>query len=211
MAYDSATGERLWSAPAGGTVRSAPSTVMADGKQYIVVASGNVATSVGATGFTGYSSVPRSRSRPRLLAFALDGSAPAPPWAEIPHIPAPPAPRLDATLASAGEGLFEAYGCDACHGHAGVAVWETLDLRVRPPANVEYLQTVLDGALTSRGMPAIELGDEGVEAPAGIPDQSRLGRARGAGRRCGDREDALRDTRPGMAPGKSPRKRKQEP
>ncbi len=164
VAYDAATGERLWSAPAGGTVRSAPSTVMADGKQYIVVASGNVATSVGATGFTGYSSVPRSRSRPRLLAFALDGSAPPPPWAEIPHIPEPPTPRVDATLASAGKDIFVAYACDACHGHAGVAVWETLDLRVRLPADVEYLQAVLDGALATRGMPVVELGDDGVQA-----------------------------------------------
>ena len=164
VAYDSATGERLWSAPAGGTVRSAPSTVMADGTQYIVVASGNVATAASGSGFSGYSSVPRTRSRPRLLAFALDGRAPAPPWAEIPHIPAPPAPRPDATLASAGEGLFEAYGCMACHGSAAVASLAALDLRVRPPASVEYLQTVLGGALAARGMPAFELGDGGVEA-----------------------------------------------
>ena len=164
VAYDAATGERLWSAPAGGTVRSAPSTVMADGKQYIVVASGNVATSVGATGFTSYSTVPRSRSRPRLLAFALDGDASPPPWAEIPRVAAPATPRLDATLASAGAELFTAYGCEACHGHAGVAVWETLDLRVRSPASLEYLQAVLGGALAPRGMPAFEMDDEGAQA-----------------------------------------------
>ena len=115
-------------------------------------------------GFTSYSSVPRSRSRPRLLAFALDGSAPAPPWAEIPHIPAPPTARLDATLASAGKDIFVAYGCDGCHGHGGVAVWETLDLRVRPPANLQYLQTVLGGALAARGMPVFEMADDTAEA-----------------------------------------------
>ena len=38
----------------------------------------------------------------------------------------------------------------ACHGHAGVAVSETLDLRVRLPADVEYLQAVLDGAASWR-------------------------------------------------------------
>ena len=164
VAYDSATGERLWSAPAGGTVRSAPSTVMADGKQYIVVASGNIATAGPGSAFSDYSSVPRARSRPRLLAFALDGSAPAPPWAESPHIPAPPAPRLDATLAAAGEGLFEAYGCMTCHGTGAVALVGALDLRIRPPASVEYLQTVLGGALAARGMPAFELADEGAAA-----------------------------------------------
>ena len=63
-----------------------------------------------------------------------------------------------------GKDLFVAYGCDACHGHAGVAVSETPDLRVRLPADVEYLQAVLDGAVVARGMPAVELGDEGVEA-----------------------------------------------
>ncbi len=165
VAYDAATGERLWEAPAGGTVRSAPSTVMADGRQYIVVSSGNVATSVGATGFTSYSSVPRSRSRPRLLAFALDGSVAAPPWAEIPHIPAPPAARRDAALASAGAEIFVAYGCDGCHGHAGVSVGgASTDLRLRPPASAEYLRAVLDGALVARGMPTVEMTDDGVEA-----------------------------------------------
>ena len=162
VAYDAATGERLWSAPAGGTVRSAPSTVMADGKQYIVVASGNVATAAGA--FADYNSVPRARSRPRLLAFVLDGSTPAPPWAEIPHIPAPPAPRLDATLASAGAELFDAYGCMTCHGPEAVAPVAALDLRMRPPASVEYLQTVLGGALVTRGMPAVAMADEGAAA-----------------------------------------------
>lgn len=164
VAYDAATGERLWSAPAGGTVRSAPSTVMADGKQYIVVASGNIATAAGGSGFSDYSSVPRARSRPRLLAFALDGSASAPPWAEIPHFPAPSEPRPDAALASAGGGVFEAYGCMTCHGPEGVAVVAALDLRIRLPTSVEYLQTVLGGALVARGMPAMEMTDEGAEA-----------------------------------------------
>ena len=164
VAYDAATGERLWSAPAGGTVRSAPSTVMADGKQYIVVASGNVATAAGGTGFSDYSSVPRARSRPRLLAFALDGSAPAPPWAEIPHFPAPLEPRPDTALASAGKDLFEAYGCMTCHGPEGVSAVAVLDLRMRPPASVAYLQTVLGGALAARGMPAMPMTDEGAEA-----------------------------------------------
>ena len=165
VAYDAATGERLWEAPAGGTVRSAPSTVMADGRQYIVVSSGNVATSVGATGFTSYSSVPRSRGRPRLLAFALDGSVAAPPWAEMPHIPAPPVERRDAGLASAGAEMFVAYGCDGCHGHGGVSVGgASTDLRLRPPATPEYLRAVLDGALVARGMPTVEMTDEGVEA-----------------------------------------------
>ena len=39
-----------------------------------------------------------------------------------------------------------------------------LDLRIRPPASVEYLQTVLGGALAARGMPAFELADEGAAA-----------------------------------------------
>ena len=164
VAYDAATGERLWSAPAGGTVRSAPSTVMADGKQYIVVASGNIATAAGGSAFSDYSTVPRARSRPRLLAFALDGSVAAPPWAEIPHFPAPLEPRPVAALASTGGDLFEAYGCMTCHGPEGVAVVAELDLRTRLPGSVEYLQTVLGGALTARGMPAFEMTDEGAEA-----------------------------------------------
>ena len=52
----------------------------------------------------------------------------------------------------------------ACHGPAAVAALAALDLRVRPPASVEYLQAVLAGALATRGMPAFELGDDGVQA-----------------------------------------------
>ncbi|MDE0350226.1 MAG: cytochrome c, partial [Gammaproteobacteria bacterium] len=106
----------------------------------------------------------RARSRPRLLAFALDGSAPAPPWAEMRHFAAPPEPRPDTALASAGNDLFEAYGCMTCHGPEGVAVVAELDLRTRLPGSVEYLQTVLGGALAARGMPAFEMTDEGAEA-----------------------------------------------
>ena len=112
-------------------------------------------------GFTSYRSVPRSRSRPRLLAFRPRRQRSRAAWAEIPHIPAPPTARLDATLASAGKDIFVAYGCDGCHSHGGVAVWETLDLRVRPPAN---LQTVLGGAFAARGMPVFEMADDTAEA-----------------------------------------------
>ena len=186
VAYDSATGERLWSAPAGGTVRSAPSTVMADGKQYIVVASGNIATAGPGSAFSDYSSVPRARSRPRLLAFALDGSAPAPPWAESPQHPrtARTPPRRD-PWRRRGEGLFEAYGCMTCHGTGAVALVGALDLRIRPPASVEYLQTVLGGAPRGARHARLRTGGRGRGGPARLPGQPRVGRARGAGRGLG--------------------------
>ena len=164
-AYHSGTGEQLWSAAAGGAIRGAPSTVMADGHQFIVVASGNGSTSIGGSGFPGYSSVPRSRSQPRLLAFALGGRAPTPPWAIVPTIPKPQVAPLDAALAYAGYELFSAYGCSSCHGHGGEALGATAtDLRLRPPLTAEYLRMSISGVLKSRGMPSFDLTGDEVKA-----------------------------------------------
>ena len=81
-AYDAASGEQLGAFPAGGAIRAAPSTVVAEGVQYIVVPAGAPSSSTASSGLTDYSSTKESRSRPRLLAYALGGDAPTPAWAD---------------------------------------------------------------------------------------------------------------------------------
>ena len=164
-AYDSATGEEVWSAPAGGAIRGAPSTVMVDGRQLIVVPAGNGSTSIVSSNLSRYSSVPRSRSKPRLLAYALGGSAPAPPWAEVPRIPKPGVARQDTDKAKAGGEAYLVYGCNTCHGSGLESVHGAApDLRLKLVANLEYLKAVLGGALASRGMPAFPMTEGDAES-----------------------------------------------
>ena len=154
LAYESATGKQLWSAEAGGAIRGAPSTVMLDGRQLVIVPTGNGSTSMAAARVSRYASVPRSRSRPRLLAYALGGSAPAPPWAPLPPFPKPGVARLAPEAAAAGHQVYQAYGCQTCHGLEGEALQGTApDLRMRLSPSQEYLENVLGGALAATGMP----------------------------------------------------------
>ena len=163
-AYDAISGEQLGSFAAGGAIRAAPSTVVADGIQYIVVPAGAPSTSAASAGLTDYSSTAESRSRPRLLAFALGGDAPAPAWAAQLTFPKPPVDRYPPEVAAMGETIYELAGCVACHGYGGQSVGgAAADLRMRLPVNLEYLEAVLGGLLAPR-MPQVELDDASAEA-----------------------------------------------
>ena len=160
-AYDASSGDPRWRAPAGGAIRATPSTVMVEGRQFVIVPAGSPTTSMTSTGLTDYSSVPRARSQPRLLAFALDGQAETPGWAEPPPIPKPSVARMDPGLARDGALAYESYGCMVCHGRLAETMGGTTpDLRAKLPASLENLQAVLGGALKSRGMPAYEVDDQ---------------------------------------------------
>lgn len=116
------------------------------------------------TGLGHYSSTPRARSQPRLLAFALDVEAETPAWAAPTRIPKPTVARMDPELAGEGALAYETYGCMICHGKYAAGLGGTApDLRVKLPASLEYLQAVLDGALKSTGMPAYEVDERTAE------------------------------------------------
>ncbi|MBL8554558.1 MAG: PQQ-binding-like beta-propeller repeat protein [Phenylobacterium sp.] len=121
LAFDAATGAVVWGRQTGGAIRAAPSSVMLDGEQYIVVATGNGAASASASLVSRYASTPQARTPPRLLAFKLGGSAAYPPLAKADPVPTPPGPRQSPTLAKQGETLFAAYQCEYCHGTDGGA------------------------------------------------------------------------------------------
>ncbi|MBW2288975.1 MAG: PQQ-binding-like beta-propeller repeat protein [Deltaproteobacteria bacterium] len=162
-AYDAVSGEQLGSFAAGGAIRGAPSTVMAGGRQYIIVPAGAPSTSASSSGLTDYSSTLESRSRPRLLAFVLGGDASTPAWAQ-PIFPKPPVDRYPPEAAAMGEAIYEGAACMVCHGFGGKSLGGSApDLRMRLPANLEYLKAVLGGALGPR-MPTVELDDASTKA-----------------------------------------------
>lgn len=154
-AYDDANGRKLWSVAIGGASRAAPSTVMLDGEQYILVASGNANSAATTSYVSRYAVVPTMRTQSRLLAFKLGGNATPPMSAPVSSVPKPAVARFDARLERKGENLFEQNMCVDCHGYkAESAGGAAPDLRYAPPANAMALQAiVMDGALSSGGMP----------------------------------------------------------
>jgi len=152
-AYRADTGQRLWTFEAGGGILGAPSTVEVDGQQYILVATGSGSTSAALTApqLGGGASGP-----PRLLAFSLKGRAKLPPSPVIEEpIPEPPAPRPDPQLVLAGQGVWEAAGCELCHGNKAIGGPGSVpDLRRTNSARFElYPQIVRGGLFTLSGMP----------------------------------------------------------
>jgi PQQ-dependent dehydrogenase (methanol/ethanol family) len=154
-AYNAKDGERLWSKSVGGAIRGAPSTVMADGEQYLLVATGNGNSSATGTYFSKYASSPEARSTPRLLAFKLDAKASLPSATPLPTVNQPPQPKPAATLVEAGRLRFEQYFCVDCHGlGAETAQGSVPDLRLAPPADLPgFRAIVVAGGLAGAGMP----------------------------------------------------------
>jgi quinohemoprotein ethanol dehydrogenase len=153
VAYRAGTGESLWTMSTGSAIQGAPSTVLLDGKQLILVSVGNG----GGIGLSvpRYSATVQSVGPTRLLAFGLGGKATLPPETPPVAFARPPLARPDGTLASRGETLFSAYACDYCHApkaeRLGMAV---PDLRRAPREIYETMpQIVIRGSLKSAGMP----------------------------------------------------------
>lgn len=165
--FNAETGEKLWHRQVGGAIRAAASTVMVDGKQYIILTSGNGSSSVTGNYFSRYAGTPESRTQPRLLAFALGGNAPLPALDPVPAVARPLHPRFDEKLAELGGKRFEEYYCVDCHGLEAVSSAGTIpDLRYSRLVNLQYVKSVLkDGVLEATGMPRFDYIEDGdIEA-----------------------------------------------
>jgi quinohemoprotein ethanol dehydrogenase len=152
-AYRADTGERVWSYPTGSGILGAPSTVEFNGRQYILVAAGSGTTSaVGfAPKFSGSAAGP-----PRLLAFALNGSAKLPAGsAHVETFPQPPAPLADASLIAKGKTVWDENGCELCHGVGAIGGLGSVgDLRRTNAATYGlFAQIVRGGLYKDAGMP----------------------------------------------------------
>ncbi len=154
-AYDAKSGETLWSFDTHSIVLGAPSTVMVQGKQILLVPSGD-GNAVASSKTTQLTTTPDTVAAPsRLLAFALDGREILPPPAPK-MIRRPPLPRQPRETAELGRALFEKNGCGSCHGtHLVVSGNGRIpDLRNVPEPLLRLMPQILrDGIFRSAGMP----------------------------------------------------------
>ena len=152
-AYRADTGERVYSFHAGSGILGAPSTVKIDGRQLILVAAGSGTTS--AVGFAQKLSG-TAPGPARLLAFAIDGRTklpPLPPGRD--PIPLPPAAEPNAAPAKEGNTVWDANGCELCHGFKAVdGLGSVPDLRRIPAPHYDVFSQIIRGGLfKATGMP----------------------------------------------------------
>jgi len=157
-AFAADTGKVLWSFETHQCIESAPVTVESEGRQLILVASGNCAS--GGPGrvmpllLTKNGRLPPGPSR--LLAFELGGKAVLPPVNEPGAFPKPPLPPFPLKQAQRGEALYNSTGCQECHGASAIAAsgGTVPDLRKLPEATYSQFKEILFGAVASLGMPS---------------------------------------------------------
>jgi quinohemoprotein ethanol dehydrogenase len=152
-AYDAKSGKELWSFSTGSAVLGAPSTVEIDGKQMIFIAVGT-----GTTAAVAFAPdlADRADGPARLLAFSLEGSASLPVEKREPKKLAEPAVGEPApALAAKGKLIWDANGCELCHGVQAIGGIGSFPSMERVPAldPIAFLAIVRHGVFTASGMP----------------------------------------------------------
>jgi PQQ-dependent dehydrogenase (methanol/ethanol family) len=155
-AYRATDGVELWSYDTGGHIFAAPVTFTVDGQQQLLVISGSTGTSASVRAYPQLYTEPGVDGPPRLFAFRLGGTAPAPVRIAAAPFSKPPLPRQDTTLAARGRVLFETRGCELCHGARAQNVAGSVpDLRRSSAETYAQLKAIVkEGSRSNRGMPA---------------------------------------------------------
>jgi quinohemoprotein ethanol dehydrogenase len=153
IAYRADTGEKIWSYKTGASILAAPSTVMVDGKQFILVPVGSGTTS--AVGFA--SRLSGNPGGPaRLLAFRLDGKSVLPESHAVSEVfPKPPLPRPDGASVKRGQYVWDTNGCELCHGFKAIGgLGSVPDLRKATATTHDlFAGIVMGGLYKEKGMP----------------------------------------------------------
>lgn len=150
-AYDTATGEHLWSHPVGDAILGGPVTYELDGEQYVLALAGQGGAIPLTMGMLS-GNFPRQRNG-RLMAFKLGADLVLP---EVELVSAVP---LDLTAvsstgdASTGSVLYGSF-CQVCHAPMGLSAGPIPDLRYSAMITDPdvFSSVVLDGILADRGM-----------------------------------------------------------
>ena len=153
-AYDAATGKVLWSYDAQSSILGAPSTVEIDGEQLVLVPVGTGTTS--SVGFLPEIADRGKSQAPRLLAFSLGGAAKLPPpEPDVGPFLKPAGPAPTAAMARAGKAVWDANGCEVCHGVAVIGgLGSVPDIRRITPERLSLLSEIVRGGLfKATGMP----------------------------------------------------------
>ena len=165
-AFSADTGRKLWSFFAEAGILGAPSTVQVDGHQIILVATGSGSTAATnfAKEFSGKIAGPA-----RLLAFSFKGTAKLPKTPRVSEpFPRPPVSPPDAALANHGKAIWDANGCELCHGFQVIGgLGSVTDLRQLNSARLDmFSQFVRGGLLKDAGMPVFADSIREDELPA---------------------------------------------
>jgi alcohol dehydrogenase (cytochrome c)/quinohemoprotein ethanol dehydrogenase len=166
VAYDDATGERLWSAPTQTAILAPPVTYSIDGEQYLALVAGWGGID---SLFLGPIVNPDGTKRnvSRVLAFKLGGDSELPPLPELPAAPPPPDDFGSDAQVEAGAAHYMRI-CSVCHGVAAISGGVLPDLRHSAyAANTEaWRGVVIEGALEELGMISFApiFSDEDAEA-----------------------------------------------
>jgi alcohol dehydrogenase (cytochrome c)/quinohemoprotein ethanol dehydrogenase len=166
VAYDDATGERLWSSHVQTGILAPPVTYSINGEQHVVVTAGwGAVTAL----FLGPIVNPDGTKRnvSRILAFKLGGDAELPALPELPAAPPPPDDFGSEAQVQAGAAHYMRI-CSVCHGIAAVSGGVLPDLRHSAFAGDAgaWRSVVIEGALQDRGMVSFApiFGDDDAEA-----------------------------------------------
>jgi quinohemoprotein ethanol dehydrogenase len=152
VAYDAATGEKLWSQDLHSGANSGPATYEIDGAQYVTITTGWGSLYALTAGFAYDQKV--SPSVGKVVTFKLDGDG---------QIAKPDLPSINRTTTAAAFGSDEVIAdgavlysrnCGVCHGPFAISSGVLPDLRWSPiTTNVDaWKSIVLDGVLAQNGM-----------------------------------------------------------
>jgi len=163
-AYEAETGQKLWSYDTHSVIRGGPSTVMVDGKQIVLVPSGDGTAVASARGRL--SRTLETYAAPsRLLAFALGGTTELPPTEKV--VLRPVLERQPVELAEKGKVIYDR-NCANCHGQDVITSGHGRipDLRNIREFRLGILPQILrDGILKPLGMPQYaDMTDEEIAA-----------------------------------------------
>jgi len=155
-AYDGRTGQEVWSFDTQSIIEAAPSTVMLDGAQVLVVPAGDASGNGTVRYFPAAATTARTLMAPsRLLVFGLGGKANLPPTA-MKILPKPALERPTAAVAAAGAAVFGRNQCSLCHA-SGLQIsgqGRIPDLRAITAEQLDAMPSILrQGVLMPLGMP----------------------------------------------------------
>ncbi|MGE6696945.1 PQQ-dependent dehydrogenase, methanol/ethanol family [Hyphomonas sp. NPDC076900] len=152
VAYDAATGEKLWSHNLKSGGASGPGTFMIDGEQYVTITTGWGSAFALAAGFAYDEKVPSTVGK--VVTFKIGGTGEI---ADSGLAPVDATPKGEAfgSMAVISEGAVHyARNCAVCHGPLGVSSGVLPDLRWSAiTANTDaWKGVVLEGNLAANGM-----------------------------------------------------------